>query len=149
MSTHTRISFFLMRKDRTVLRSEKFWSHLARNVRKPKLQSCKVLKTSKVGWHIKPLQVAICFLHCDSQCGRQKQKFAVRWRSNFFSSFDQFYTPFNPVFYFELKNIKIFKIEPKLTFLHHVFLWNYIFGGRIPNFLPGMWRECEKLSEFI
>ena len=44
------------------------------------------------------------------------------------------------VFYLELKNVKIFKIEPKLTFLHNVFSWNYLFGGRISNFLPGMWE---------
>ena len=78
-----------------------------------------------------------------------KAKFAVRWRSNFFSNFDHFYSPFNSVFYLELKTIKIFKIEPKLMFLHDVFSWNYFFGGMIPNFLPGVWRECEKFSEFI
>ena len=80
---------------------------------------------------------------------KANQKIAVRIRSNFFSNFDHFYSPFNPVFYFELKNIKIFKIEPKLTFLHDVFLWNYFFGESIPNFLPGMRGECEKFSEFI
>ena len=66
------------------------------------------------------------------------KKFTVRWRSNYFSNFDHFYSQFNQVFYLELKNIKIFEIEPKLTFLHDVFSWNYFFGGRIPNFLPGM-----------
>ena len=75
---------------------------------------------------------------CGSQCGRQKQNFALHWRSNFFSNFDHFYSPFNPVFYCELKNIKIFEIGPKLTFLDDVFYWNYFFGGRISNFLPGM-----------
>ena len=67
-----------------------------------------------------PLESA-CLRHCGSQCGRQKQNFAVRWRSKFFSIFDHFYSPFNPVFYCELKNIKIFEIGPKLTFLDDVF----------------------------
>ena len=79
-----------------------------------------------------------------SQCGRQNQKFAVRWCSNFFSNFDYFHSPFNPVFYLELKNIKIFKIEPKLTFLHDVFSWNYVFGGKILIFFS---RNVKRMWE--
>ena len=86
--------------------------------------------------------IYVCLRPCGSQCGRQKQNFAVRWCSKFFSIFYHSYSPFNPVFYCELKNIKIFEIGPKLTFLDDVFT------GTI--FLKeGMWRDCEKFSEFI
>ena len=51
----------------------------------------------------------------------QKQKFAVRSRSNFFSNFGHFSSSFNPVFYFHFKNINFFEIGPKLTFLRCFF----------------------------
>ena len=53
----------------------------------------------------------------------QKQKFAVRSRSNFFSNFGHLFSPFNPVFYSHFKIINYFEIRPKL-----MFLWCFFHG---------------------
>ena len=66
--------------------------------------------------------------HCCSQYGRQKQKFAVRSRSNFFSNFGDFISSFNPVFCFYFKNINFFEIGPKLTFLRCFFYGTNFFA---------------------
>ena len=67
-----------------------------------------------------------------------KRKILQYIGDHFFSNFDHFYSSFNLVSYWELKNIKNFEIGQKLTFLDYVFHYNYFFGGRISNFLPGM-----------
>ena len=67
----------------------------------------------------------------------QKQKFAVRSRSNFFSNFGHLFCPFNPVFYSHFKNTNswIFWNWTKIDVFTMFFPWNYFLCRRIPSFL--------------
>jgi len=50
-----------------------------------------------------------------------KEFFCSTLALEFFSNFGHFIDPFNPVFYFHFKNIKIFKIGSKSMFLPSFF----------------------------
>ena len=82
----------------------------------------------------------------------QKQKFAVRLHSNFFSNFGHFSRPFNPVFYFHFKNIIFFKIGQKLTFLQCFFHGTIFLAEKFLlswKMFNKMWIYCEMNSHVI
>ena len=84
---------------------------------------------------------------CRSQCGRQKQKFVARWRSNFFSNFGNFIDSFNPVFHFHFKNIFFFWNRTKIDGFTMFFPWNYFLCARIPSFLENGKQNVKVLWE--
>ena len=82
----------------------------------------------------------------------QKQKFAVRWRWNFFPNFGHFSSSCNPVFYPHFKNIIFLKIESKLTSLRCFFNRTIFLAEEFllsQKTFNKMWIDCEKNSDVI
>ena len=77
---------------------------------------------------------------------REKDFFCITL-DQFFSNFGHLMDPFHPVFYLHFKNIKVFKLWPKFTFLAMLFSGNYFLWGKIPSLLENSSRILNRLLE--